>query len=74
LPNSLPAVEKVAHKYGIEELMKWCVEALAAKPTEDNYLELLNLAELYGLRPLKAAALRFIALNVDRLAPKLYSI
>jgi hypothetical protein len=35
--------------------------------TKDNYLELLHLAELYGLRPLKAKVFEYIAANADRL-------
>jgi hypothetical protein len=57
----------VAHTHGLEELKAWCAEVLANRLTADNYLQLLNMAELYGIRLLKVAVLKFIALNVHRL-------
>jgi hypothetical protein len=45
-----------------------CGQRLAAGITRDNYSELLRLAELHNVPPLKAAALKYIAVNVNRLS------
>ena len=40
---------------------------LAARVTEDNYLEVMNMAQLHNMPLLKAAAVDYIAANAGRL-------
>ena len=58
----------VADQYELPALKAICADGLVVNVTKDNYLELLNLAELYGLKPLKAKVIEYIAANADRLA------
>jgi hypothetical protein len=58
----------VADQYELPALKAICVDGLVDNVTKDNYLELMHLAELYGLKPLKAKVIEYIAANADRLA------
>jgi hypothetical protein len=51
----------------LQELKAWCAQRLAASVTNTNYSELLRMAELYSVKLLHAAVLKYIASNVDQL-------
>ena len=57
----------LADQYDMPELKSLCAEGLAARVTKDNYLEVLNMAQLHNLPLLKAAAVHYIAANAGRL-------
>jgi hypothetical protein len=56
-----------ADQFDVQELKAICGEALAARVTRANYAELLHLADLYKVKPLKAAALKYITNNIGSL-------
>ena len=59
----------LADQYDMAELKHLCAEGLAARLTDDNCLEELNMAmaKLYNTPLLKAAALDYITVNAGRL-------
>jgi hypothetical protein len=58
-----------ADQYDLPELKERCAQGLVATGlTMDNYSELLRLAELHNAPALKAAVLKYIAINVNRLS------
>ena len=57
----------LADQYDMAELKSLCAKGLAARVTEDNYLEVLNMAQLHNMPLLKAAAFDYIAANAGRL-------
>ena len=57
----------LADQYDMAELKRLCAEGLAARLTDDNCLEVLNMAKLYNMPLLKAAALDYITVNAGRL-------
>jgi hypothetical protein len=52
-----------ADQYDMPELKTICADALAAGVTRANYVELLNIAELYNVKVLKAAVFGYINTN-----------
>ena len=53
----------LADQYDMAGLKSLCAVGLAARVTEDNYLEVMNLAQLHNMPLLKAAAVDYIAAN-----------
>jgi hypothetical protein len=60
--DRLRALLEAADQYDLPELGAWCAAGLAASVREDNYLELMRLAEMHtsNSRQLKLAVLKFI--------------
>ena len=57
----------LADQYDMAGLKSLCTAGLAARVTEDNYLEVMNMAQLHNMPLLKAAAVDYIAANAGRL-------
>ena len=57
----------LADQYDMAGLKSLCAAGLAARVTEDNYLEVMNMAQLHNMPLLKAAAVDYIAANAGRL-------
>ena len=57
----------LADQYDMAGLKSLCAAGRAARVTEDNYLEVMNLAQLHNMPLLKAAAVDYIAANAGRL-------
>jgi BTB/POZ domain len=57
----------VADQYELTRLEAMCVDGLDANVTDDNYVELLRLADLYSIKHLKDRVIEYIATNSVRL-------
>ena len=57
----------LADQYDMAGLKSLYTAGLAARVTEDNYLEVMNMAQLHNMPLLKAAAVDYIAANAGRL-------
>jgi hypothetical protein len=57
----------MADQYDLPELKVWCGQQLATTVDKTNYAELLRLAELYDIKLLKTAVVKYIAGHADHL-------
>jgi BTB/POZ domain len=58
----------LADQYELTGLKVMCLDRLDAEVTDDNYVELLRLAERCNAKKLKARVIEYIAANAGRLA------
>ena len=65
--SDLMGLLALADQYDMAGLKSLCAAGLAARVTEDNYLEVMNMAQLHNMPLLKAAAVDYIAANAGRL-------
>ena len=65
--SDLMGLLALADQYDMAGLKSLCAVGLAARVTEDNYLEVMNMAQLHNMPLLKAAAVDYIAANAGRL-------
>jgi BTB/POZ domain len=65
---SLMELLPVADQFELTALKATCAKGLATNVNEENYAEMLQLAKLFNIKPLKENVIKYIASNADRLA------